>query len=339
VVNQFFVSTATSADMRLYITNVEIGQNSAASVLPVIVSNVGQVEMERMDLTVDGNAIGVVIGGTSILSRCSLSTIESTNSAATLLPLLSITSSTTTAHSLGNVSFVMTSATVKTATNAINIASSINTTLLMFNCLFTLTGTASSTNYCVGYNSVGSPVILGNNNTSISVNVSLPQTVSVQAGITQIQYTNIDPPGLASYSSTNDQAVSVAGTPQALTLNTTQFNNGTTLVAGSRVYVSAQGNYQIHYTIELSNAGSTSNLVTAFLKKNGTTIGNTGIQITCASGVQLPLVNQNIVSLSIADYVELFFNSSGNGISANATAAAGALPAIPSVLFNITQIR
>jgi hypothetical protein len=161
----------------------------------------------------------------------------------------------------------------------------------------------------------------------------------VESGITQIQYTNIDPPGLASYSSTNDQAISVAGTPQALTLNTTQFNQGTTLLAGSRVYVSAQGNYQIQYEIELTNIGSTPNTVTAFLKKNGTTIANTGIQTTLAAGVQLPLVNQNIVSLNIADYVELFFNSAGNGTSANATAAAGALPAIPSVVFNLTQIR
>ena len=340
VVNQFFVSTATSADMRLYITNVEIGQNSAASVLPVIVSNVGQVEMERMDLTVDGNAIGIVIGGTSILSRCSLSTIENTNSAATLLPLLSITSSTTTTHSLGNVSFVMTSATVKTATNAINIASSINTTLLMFNCLFTLTGTASSTNYCVGYNSVGSPVILGNNNTSISVNVSLPQTVSVQAGITQIQYTNIDPPGLASYSSTVDQPIAVSGTPQALTYNTTLFNQGTTLVANSRIYVSAQGNYQLNYKVELQHTGAGAvQLATTFLKKNGNTIANTGSvwSITSAS-FQNAASATYIISLNIGDYVEVFFNGD-TSLLANATAAAGALPANPSVVFNLTQIR
>jgi hypothetical protein len=219
------------------------------------------------------------------------------------------------------------------------IASSINTAIIMLNCVFTLAGTASSTNNCVGYNGVGSPTIAGINNTSLSVNVLLPQTVSVQSGIAQVSYIDINPPGLASYSSTNDQAISVAGTPQALTLNTTQFNQGTTLLAASRVYANAQGNYQINYAIELTNIGSTSNLVTAFLKKNGALVANTGIQTTVASGVQLPLTNQNIVALNAGDYLELFFSSAGNGTSANATAAAGALPAIPSVLFNITSIR
>jgi len=340
VVNQFFVSTATSADMRLYITNVEIGQNSAASVLPVIVSNVGQVEMERLDLTVDGNAIGISIGGTSILSRCSLTTIENTNSAATLLPLLSITSSTTSTHSLGNVAFNFTSATAKTATNAITIASSINTAILMFNCLFTLTGTASSTNYCVGYNSVGSPTIVGNNNTALSVNVLLPQAVTVQSGISQIQYTNIDPPGLASYSSTVDQTIAVSGTPQALTYNTTLLNQGTTLVASSRIYVSAQGNYQLNYKVQLQHTGAGAvQLATTFLKKNGTTIANTGSvwSITSAS-FQNAASATYIISLNIGDYVEVFF-SGDTSLLANATAAAGALPAIPSVVFNLTQIR
>jgi hypothetical protein len=210
----------------------------------------------------------------------------------------------------------------------------------MFNCLFTLTGTASSTNYCVGYNSVGSPVILGNNNTSISVNVSLPQTVSVQAGITQIQYTNIDPPGLASYSSTVDQPIAVSGTPQALTYNTTLFNQGTTLVANSRIYVSAQGNYQLNYKVELQHTGAGAvQLATTFLKKNGNTIANTGSvwSITSAS-FQNAASATYIISLNIGDYVEVFFNGD-TSLLANATAAAGALPANPSVVFNLTQIR
>jgi len=337
--NVFYTSSATCPDARTYFTNMEITSVSALNVATVISTNVGLVELERIDMTVNGNAIGLAIGGTSVLNRCSLSTFDNTNGAVILKPLINITSSTTSTHSLGNVSFAFTSSVAKTNTNAMAIASSINTSILMFNCLFTLAGTASSTNNCIGYNGVGSPTIAGVNNTSLSVNVLLPQAVTVQSGIAQVSYIDINPPGLASYSSTNDQAISVAGTPQALTLNTTQFNQGTTLLSGSRVYANAQGNYQINYAIELTNIGSTSNLVTAFLKKNGSLIANTGIQTTVASGVQLPLTNQNIVALNAGDYVELWFSSAGNGTSANATAAVGAFPAIPSVLFNITAIR
>ena len=337
--SQFFVSTATCPDMRVYFTNVEISQTNVASSLPVVLTNVGLVELERVDITVDGNASAISITGTSILSRCSLTTLEITSTAGTLAPLLNITSTTTATHSLGNMAFAYTSAIAKTATNAIYIASGIATAILMFNCLFTLTGTASSTNNCIGYNGVGSPTVAGINNAALNVNVLLPQTTSVQSGITQIQYTNIQPPGLASYSSTSDQSISVAGTPQALTFNTTQFNQGTTLVAPTRVYANAQGNYVLTYIINLLNIGVVPNRVTTFLKKNGTTIANTGSQSLMVVSGEVTISMENVVSLNAGDYVEVFFNAANNGVSANATAAAGALPAIPSVVFNIKQIR
>jgi hypothetical protein len=255
-------------------------------------------------------------------------------------PLLQISSSTTATHSFGNVAFSYTGASVKTNSDAIFINSGINTAIIMLNCVFTLLGTASSTNFCVGYNGTGSPTIVGVNNTSLSVNVTLPQTVSVETGITQIQYTNIDPPGLASYSSTADQAIAVSGTPQALTYNTTLFNQGTTLVASSRIYVSAQGNYQLNYKVELLHTGAgPAQLATTFLKKNGTTIANTGSVWSISSGSFQNAVSATyIIPLNIGDYVEVFF-SGDTSLSANATASAGALPAIPSVVFNLTQIR
>jgi hypothetical protein len=337
--SQFFVSTATCADMRLYMTNVEVQQNNVASSLPVILTNVGLIEFERLDMSISGNASAISITGTSVLNRFSLSTLTISSTAATLAPLLNISSTTTATHSLGNVAFAYTSAVAKTATSAVYIASGIATAIIMLNCVFTLVGTASSTNFCVGYNGVGSPTIAGFANTSLSVNTVLVQTTAVQSGITQIQYTDIQPPGLASYSSTSDQSISVAGTPQALTLNTTQFNQGTTLAAGSRVYANAQGNYVLTYTLNLLNIGVVANRVTTFLKKNGTTIANTGSQSLMTVSGEVVITVENVVSLNAGDYVEVFFNAANNGVSVNATAAAGALPAIPSVVFNIKQIR
>jgi len=338
---QFFVSTSSAPDMRLYLTNVEISQFNAASTpsLSVIVSNIGLVELERVDITVDGNVSAIAIGGTSVLSRCSLTILEATSAATTLQPLLSITSTSTATHSLGNVSFAYASAVAKTNTNAINIASSINTAIIMLNCVFILLGTASATNNCVGYNGVGSPTIAGVNNTSLSINVVLPQTVSVQAGIAQISYIDINPPGLATYSSTVDQPIAVSGTPQALTFNTTQFNQGTTLLLNSRVYVNAQGNYNLNYSVELQHTGgAAAQNATTFLKKNGTTIANTGRLWTIASGsYQIAAMAEFNVALNAGDYVEVFFLGDLS-LLANASVA-GPAPAVPSVVFNIKQFR
>jgi len=335
-----YISTATCADARTLFTNVDVNQSSAASVATVITTNVGQVEFERVDLNVDGNAIGLAIGGTSILTRLSLGTMENTNSAVILKPLINITSSTTSAHSIALTSFVFTSAVAKTNSSAVAIASSIATVINMLNCFFTLAGTSNSTNNCVSYNGVGSPTIAGVNNTSLSVNVLLPQTTSIQSGITSISYIDIQPPGLACYSSSVDQVIAVSGVPQALTFNTTQFNSGTTLLLSSRVYANAQGNYALNYSVELQHTGAGAvQTATIFLKKNGSTIAATGRQwsITSAS-FQIAAMAEFVVALNAGDYVEVFF-SGDTSLSANATAATAALPAIPSVVFNIKQFR
>ena len=266
--------------------------------------------------------------------------METSSSAAILRPLLTITSSSTAAQSFGNVAFAFTNAAAKTNTNAVYINSGVATALIMLNCVFTLAGTANSTNFCVGYNGVGSPTSAGVNNTSLSVNVLLPQTTAVQSGITQISYIDINPPGLATYSSSVDQPIAVSGTPQAVTYNTTQFNQGTTLLLNSRVYANAQGNYALNYSVEIQHTGGGSGqIVTTFLKKNGTTIANTGRQWTVGSGSsQFATMSEFVVALNAGDYVEVFF-SGDTSISANATAAAGALPAIPSAVFNIKQFR
>ena len=336
----FYVSSATAPDMRTYFTNVDIASTASANVATVITTNVGLVEMERVDLTVDGNAIGIAIAGTSNLTRCSLSTFENTNTAVILKPLINITSSTTTAHSLAITSFLFTSAVAKTNSSALAIASSINTAINMLNCFFSLAGTSNSTNNCISYNGIGSPTIAGVNNTSLSINVLLPQAITVQSGITQIAYIDINPPGLACYSSTADQVIAVTGTPQALTYNTTLYNQGTTLAASSRVYANAQGNYAISYSVELLHTGvGVTQTATTFLKKNGTTIANTGRQWSIASGsTQIATMSEFIVALNSGDYVEVFF-SGDTSLSANATAAAGALPAVPSVVFNIKCFR
>jgi predicted NAD/FAD-dependent oxidoreductase len=106
------------------------------------------------------------------------------------------------------------------------------------------------------------------------------------------------------------------------------------------VYANAQGNYVLNYSVELLHTGvSIAQTATIFLKKNGTTIANTGRQWSIASGsTQIAATAEFVVALNSGDYVEVFF-SGDTSLSANATAAAGALPAIPSVVFNIKQFR
>ena len=334
--DQFFVSTTTATDMRFYLTNVEVQQTNAAGSLPCVLTNIGQVELERVDMNMTGNVTALEVGGTSVLSRCSLSTFDANSSAATLLSLLSFTSTSINTHTMGNVAFAFNSATTKSNTNAVYIASGVNSVLLMLNCVFSLQGTSLSTNYTVGYNGVGSPAILGVNNTSLNIPTLLPQTTAVQTGISQIAYTDMNPPVMGAYSKTGDQTIAAANTPVAITFNTTQFQQGTAL-ATTRLQVSAFGNYQVNYQVQTT--ASVSATVTTFLSKNGTALPNTGSQFTSGTSSQAQTSPQFIITLNTGDYIELYINSNALGTSVNSTAAAGSLPAIPGAIITITQIR
>jgi hypothetical protein len=166
----------------------------------------------------------------------------------------------------------------------------------------------------------------------------LPQTVSVQAGITQISYTDINPPVMGAYSKVADQSIPLANTPVAVVFQTVQFQQGTSLPTSTRITVSQSGNYQIGYTLQLNNPGL-AGTATSYLSKNGTAVANTGNQFTYGIGVQAHTSPAFILTLNAGDYVELYVNASTTGTIINATAAAAPLPAIPGAVFTITQIR
>ena len=155
----------------------------------------------------------------------------------------------------------------------------------------------------------------------------------------------ITPPVMASYSSTQDQTIAVANTPQVMTLDTTNYNQGTTLTGptgtNTQIYVTSQGVYQINFTAQLQNTSSTNQAFTqTFLKKNGTNVANScssaTIPITFA---YLQISPQIIVEMNAGDYIETWFSADRNTVLANALAGSGTIPASPGVMVNITQIR
>jgi len=156
----------------------------------------------------------------------------------------------------------------------------------------------------------------------------------------------ITPPVMASYSSSVDQSIAVANTPQVMTFDTTNYNQGTTLTGptgtNTQIYVSSQGIYQINFTVQLQNTSSTIQAsAQTFIKKNGTSVANScstaTIPITFAF---LQISPQIIVEMNAGDYIETWFSADRTTVIANANAAVtNVAPASPSVMVNLTQIR
>jgi len=147
----------------------------------------------------------------------------------------------------------------------------------------------------------------------------------------------VDPPVIASYSSSVNQAIVAGNTPQVMTLNTTNYNQGTTLTGptgtNTQIYVTSQGIYQISFTVHLQNSTGNSLFTRTFLKKNGAFIANSTSTATLPAGIfQIQTSPQVIVEMNAEDYIEVWFS----GPSA-LSAVAGTNS--PSVMINITQIR
>jgi len=338
---QFFNGISTGADARTYFTNCEISQTNVIITSPTIRVALGAVEIERVDITTDGNASCIEIAGTASLQRLSLSTLENTNTSSTVAPILLFTTTSLAVQAIGQTTFTYTSSTSRAASpnsSAIRIATGVNTTLILLNNYYTMNGLIGSANNVITYNGVGSPALLMNENRSLYIPTVAPNTYSIQAGISKVNYTDINGPAAGSYSSSATQPAAAAGAATTLTFNTTEKQFNTSLVAGSRIYTAATGTFRFDYSIQMDNASGGSQNANIWIAKNGTAVPRSASTITLASNAkQLPFVSYTL-DLNAGDYLEVIFNATDPNVRALAAAAAAPVPAIPSIIVNLTQV-
>jgi len=343
--SQFYVHTAGGAsDARTYFSNCEIGSTAAANTSPVIQIGIGAVELERCDITVDGNANALLISGTAVIQRCSLTTLESTTANAAAAPILQITSTTLSIHFFGNTTFAYTNATSKAASPSscgIYISSGVNTTCVVLNCYFTLVGTSSSTNFCIGYNGVGTPSVAGAINFSSGIPPLTTYTTSIQSGITKLNWTNINPPNSGAFSSTLNQAGGGAGVANLCTVNTTEplAGQGGIILSANTFTPTNSGTYEVTYCATFTNTGADA-LAYTWVNLSGTRIGRTSSVNTIANNHTVTVEKSIVFNITAGQNFSFYWLSPSANVSLVTQAAGGAglQPAVPSFYCKITQI-
>ena len=344
--SQFYIHTSgATADARTYFTNCDISQTATANTLPVIQISYGSVEIERCDFSTDGNCASIIISGTAILGRCSLTTIEHTTSSATASAMLIISSSSLSSHNIGNTTFAYTNATSKVANPTscgIYISSGVNTAIILLNCYFTMVGTSSSTNYCIGYNGVGSPSLAMNLDSALYLpHLGLNYANSVQSGITKLNYWNISPPNSGAWSSTANQAGGGAGVANLCSVNTTEspVGQGGIILSANTFTVSNTGTYNITYQATATNSGADS-IIYLWANLNGTRIGRSAIAQTIVNNHTDTITRTMTFNLTAGQNLSFYWLSPSASVSLLASVAGGAglQPATPSFYATISQI-
>jgi hypothetical protein len=141
------------------------------------------------------------------------------------------------------------------------------------------------------------------------------------------------------FTSTATQVVTAANTPTAITYTNDEYSNGI-VFSGSQLTVQHTGIYEIAYSLQVEKTqGGSASEVDIWLKKNGSNIIRTDsiLGLNSNSTKQLPFVSI-IDSANAGDYYEVYFSSDSDHVQITAVAAAGAIPAAPSIITNIKQI-
>ena len=145
----------------------------------------------------------------------------------------------------------------------------------------------------------------------------------------------------AGYTSSVDQTLASSNTTYAVTYNTTNIENGISLVSGSRLTVSQSGLYSVAVSLQPTSSTSSSSTVYSCLALNGTAIDNTGLKFTIkANGDTKVLSSSYQVPMVAGDYLEVWWGANTTNIKLDATAAPwSGFAATPSALVEIAQIQ
>lgn len=146
------------------------------------------------------------------------------------------------------------------------------------------------------------------------------------------------------YGAVSNNADQFATAETAFNFSTEDFNNGVYL-SSNKMYFRNAGIYNIQFSAQLVNTDSQIQEADIWLKKNGTNVPATASKFSVPNkhgsidGYLIAVANF-FVDVAAGDYIELFWkatlyaNSGGTttGVYVEAYAAAGSLPAIPSVV-------
>jgi hypothetical protein len=129
-----------------------------------------------------------------------------------------------------------------------------------------------------------------------------------------------------------------------VTLTNTTLSQGITLVAGSQMTVSKQGNYALQVTIQFAKSTSAGGAATGFfwLRKNGLDVADSATDvITTAAGAGVVLAVNYTLPLLANDYLEMVWSANTTNaelIAIPIQPGPPTIPAAPSVRMTLLEV-
>ena len=130
-----------------------------------------------------------------------------------------------------------------------------------------------------------------------------------------------------------------ANVSQSMTFDTTDYSEGVSLVAGSRLTVANSGYYNIQFSAQIKQTGGGTANAYVWFKRNGSNVSESATRYTLPNNTyQVAALNLGLF-MSASDYVEIAWQSDDASTQLLWEAPTGNIPAVPSVIATVTQIR
>ena len=123
-----------------------------------------------------------------------------------------------------------------------------------------------------------------------------------------------------------------------MTYNNTGVSEGVSVVSNSQLTIANAGVYSITFSAQLKETGGTDTIY-LWLKKNGTNVADTGTKTVVRNNDENIMTVEYIVQASASDYYEIVFQNNNGHAQLYYEAASGNIPATPSIITTVKQVR
>lgn len=144
-------------------------------------------------------------------------------------------------------------------------------------------------------------------------------------------------PDAGEFWSTNSQSGS-AGVSGSVTFNNSGSVSGVSVVSNSRLTVAKSGLYNIQFSAQVETSAGADTLYIWF-KKNGSNIAASNTKAILANNTAQVVTVNILDQANVGDYYQIAYQTANGNATLKAETASGNLPAIPSVIATVIQLK
>ena len=166
--------------------------------------------------------------------------------------------------------------------------------------------------------------------------------------LTAAEYATItsNDPKYGAFHNTSSMTAASANTAYTMTLDSTDYYNGVTLVSGSQLTAAYAGVYNVQFSAQLTNTDTNIHEVSIWLRQNGSDVAMTNSIVAVpnshggSDGHTIAAWNF-FIQLSAGDYVELCWSTESTTVFIEATSALSTptRPATPSLIVTMDRVH